>query len=396
MRFHVLLLVNSYVTAHDPRRGAKFKLHLEQYAKRSWNVGLLAAFQRDVPFWECLRHGSLILHESHFDRPVVRNCAVHTLGPTLSRFYQIVRLRPQSDSAVQSYINAYGTPDLIHAHGSQYAGVVALRAKHRHGIPYVLTEHMSNYARRAVPETEMPLMRRVFREAFLRLPISKPAGNRIVEVVGDCFKPWLSIPNMLDIRQYSFQEEGPSENTAIRIFSASQLVAKKNFDLLIKAFAVAFQTDEAATLRIAGDGPERANLVRLAHNLGIEDKVQFLGYIPRRKVAYELKKCSFYVISSTFETFAIPVIEAHACGKPVISTMCGGPEGMINDSNGILIPPNDAEALAGAMRVMASRLKHFDSRAISAAVKRTYSPDAILDQLGPVYEAAVSGKPFMP
>lgn len=386
MRQHILLLVNSYVTASDPRRGAKFELQLEAYARRGWNVGLLAAFQQDISLLDCLHRQSFILHERQFGRPVVRNCAPHTLRWFGRPLYRLEKRLALADTAVQSYIRTYGKPALIHAHGSQWSGAVALRTKQKYSIPYVLTEHMSNYARGAIAREYIPLMRQVFREASSRLPISQATGKEIETVLGAEVTPWTSVPNMVDIHLFRATTQPPGSAVFL---SVGRLDAIKGYDVLLDAFATAF-AGGPQRLRIGGDGPLRDQLEQQARKLDIGNQVAFLGHLSRSAISEELARASCYVLSSHTETFGIPVLEAHASGKPVIATRCGGPEALIDKSNGILIPPNDFMALAGAMRTMEELLDQFDPFAISDAAHASYSPDAILDQLAPVYEAAVS------
>lgn len=385
MHHHVLLLVNSYVTPKDPRRGAKFALQLESYARRGWNVGLMAAFQRDISLLECLRQRSFILHEQQFGRPVVRNCNAYTFGRFVRPLQRLETRIAYAVCSFESYMLAYGKPDLIHAHGSQWAGAVALQVKQKHEIPYVLTEHMSNYARGSVVDEHIPLMRQVFKEAANRLPISHATGRAIENTLGAAARPWFPLPNMTDIRlfQASNLPSGPTV-----FVTAGRLHPVKGYDVLLDAFAIAF-AGGPQRLRIGGDGPLRGELERQALTLGIANQVVFLGQLSRSAVAEELSKASCYVLASHTETFGIPVLEAHASGKPVISTRCGGPEALIDESNGILVPPNDPLALADAMKAVEARLEQFDPILISNVVRKRYAPDAVLDQLAPIYETAV-------
>jgi glycosyltransferase involved in cell wall biosynthesis len=105
------------------------------------------------------------------------------------------------------------------------------------------------------------------------------------------------------------------------------------------------------TLVIAGDGPERAALGRQARELGLETRVRFPGSLSREQVLRLFRAADASVLSSAWENFPHTVVEALAVGCPVIATAVGGvPEVVRDGENGLLVPPGDASALAGAIR----------------------------------------------
>jgi glycosyltransferase involved in cell wall biosynthesis len=385
---HILLLVNSYVTDKDPRRGAKFRLQLKAYAKHGMSVGMVAIFQRNYSLADCLKNGGFLIRHEDFGKPVVRDCTRYALlrrVPFVGRADQSAWF---SVRAIKRYIKEFGIPDLIHAHGSQWAGVTAFAAKKRWNIPYVITEHMNNYVMGNVSKQLMPLMRRVFANADMRLPISRTAGERIEKILGNSFKPWTTVPNMLDVDLFYRNQHRNESNETPVFLSVSHLHSKKSFDVLLKAFAKVVANRDAM-LRIGGDGPERDRLHYLAAQLSIKNKVEFLGPLSRSEVAEEMANADVYVLSSQYETFGIPVVEAHASGLPVVSTRCGGPEDIVNESNGVLVETDDADALASGMELILSKLDSYDRDKIMNECRTGYSPDAVLNKLTHIYSDAI-------
>jgi len=128
-----------------------------------------------------------------------------------------------------------------------------------------------------------------------------------------------------------------------------RLHPNKGFDLLLEALA---ETREVR-LAIAGDGPLRAPLERLAGGLGIADRVSFLGW--REDVPELLAKADFLVCPSLLEPLGNVVIEAWSAGLPVVATASDGPVGLIEDEvSGLLVPlpgqpGGGPRALAGAI-----------------------------------------------
>jgi len=108
---------------------------------------------------------------------------------------------------------------------------------------------------------------------------------------------------------------------------------------------------EEVTLFLAGDGPERASLEFLAAELGLGERVRFLGAVGRREVLELFRAADVSVLSSAWENFPHTLVEALAVGTPVVATAVGGvPEIVRDGENGLLVPPGDPAALAAALR----------------------------------------------
>lgn len=153
-----------------------------------------------------------------------------------------------------------------------------------------------------------------------------------------------------DIKKRCREETGlaiPAD--AFIISTAGRLSMEKNIPLLFNAFAVLRQTEEARLL-IIGEGSEKESLRALAKKLGMADDVVFLGF---QENPYKyIKRSDVFVHTCLVEGFGNIIIEAMACGVPVIATDCPyGPREIIkNNENGVLVDMDDFEALAQAIR----------------------------------------------
>lgn len=128
---------------------------------------------------------------------------------------------------------------------------------------------------------------------------------------------------------------------------AGRLSIQKSLDILLRAVAAC----EGVALVLAGDGPERATLDALVVELGLGDRVRFLGAQPRETVLELLAAADAEVLSSGWENFPHSLIEGLAVGTPVIATGAGGVLEIVEDGeNGLLVPPGDHEAFAAAIR----------------------------------------------
>ncbi|MGE5838268.1 MAG: glycosyltransferase [Acidobacteriota bacterium] len=151
------------------------------------------------------------------------------------------------------------------------------------------------------------------------------------------------IPNGLDIQRFHGKVHGPIES----IIAVANLRPEKSHDILLEAFARS-TANRRLRLRVVGDGPCRAALERQARESGLGHRVEFLGH--REDVADLLALSGLFVLPSRSEAFPNSALEAMASGLPVIASAVGGLLDLIEDGrNGLLVPPGDADALAGAI-----------------------------------------------
>lgn len=123
----------------------------------------------------------------------------------------------------------------------------------------------------------------------------------------------------------------------------------KRVDVVIRAFAELNVPE--AMLEIAGTGDYRASLERLVKSLGLGDRVKFLGFIPEEEKVHLLRRAWATALASPKEGWGISNLEAAACGTPVIAANSAGiRESVIDGETGFLVPQEDADAMAAAMR----------------------------------------------
>lgn len=145
------------------------------------------------------------------------------------------------------------------------------------------------------------------------------------------------VPNGVDMPCMPSRDEG-------FILSLCRMVRTKGLEFLVQAMQ-----DVEGRLVMAGDGPERERLMRMARKLGVKDKIDFPGKVSEKEKADLLASCSIFVLPSLFESYGIAAAEAMSYGKPVVATMVGGLPEVVGDA-GILIPPKDSVAIAKAIR----------------------------------------------
>ncbi len=129
---------------------------------------------------------------------------------------------------------------------------------------------------------------------------------------------------------------------------------RKGVEYLIKAFASLPKQLGGGALVLVGDGPLESKLRRLSKELGVEDRVRFSTMVPENLLPTYYHACDALVLPSTYEPLGIVLLEAMACGKPVIATKVGGIPEIVDGEVGFLVEPRSIEALSAAMEAIAS------------------------------------------
>jgi glycosyltransferase involved in cell wall biosynthesis len=269
-----------------------------------------------------------------------------------------------------------------------YANLAALAARRLSGValPVVLSEHnpISLTCRN-------PRRRRVFLPGLVRA--FYPRGDAIVAVsegVADDLAGFVPLPRArIDAIHNPIVTAGLAARAAellddpwLRpgeppvVLGVGRLAVQKDFATLLRAFA-RVRAERAARLVILGEGDRRPELERLARDLGVATDVRLAGFV-ENPLAY-MRRAAVFALSSIYEGFGNVVVEALACGCPVVSTDCpGGPAEILGHGRfGRLVPVGDASALGAALRdaIAAPR----DAEALMARA-RDFSADTIADR----------------
>lgn len=167
------------------------------------------------------------------------------------------------------------------------------------------------------------------------------------------------------------------------LLAVARLDVQKGLDVLLSAAAGLSD----ARVVVAGEGSERIELERQAAALGLGERVLFLGY--RTDIPALLAASDVFVLPSRFEGSSLAVLEAMAAGKAVVSSSIGGTnELIVSGESGVLVPPDDIEALSCALRGLLDdgELRARLGAAASARVDRLFTASAMALRVTAVYE----------
>jgi glycosyltransferase involved in cell wall biosynthesis len=312
-------------------------------------------------------------------------------------------LRPAQLAALARILRVH-RPDIVHAHGSRAALFARLADCHAvsrcvytlHGIH--VAQAGSPVRRRALLCVERVLRARTAR--FVAVCASDAAkGARLgvltaekTEVVHN----GVESPTPAD--GTSFLDEsgavlGHGEDEHLLVLSVGRLHEQKDHDTLLRAWKLVHAHAPDARLALVGDGPLRRDVLEAIRREGLESSVALLP--PRPDIAPAYAAADVFVLSSRWEGLPLVVLEAMAYGLPVVATRVDGvPEAVADGYNGLLVPPGDPRALAGAIvRDLSDR----DARIRMGAagrerVEREFTLGRMVDGVAAVYrEVAGSG-----
>jgi glycosyltransferase involved in cell wall biosynthesis len=283
--------------------------------------------------------------------------------------------------------------DLIHANFVFPDGWVAARLGRRFGVPVIISEQafwrpwMDHYAtvrRQAVWAA---------RESMFVVAVSRALRDSIAHFTGESEKLKV-IPNVVDGSIFAPAQNG-RRSAEDRILFVGIMRLVKGVDVLLKAMRILVDRGRDVKLAIVGESfyeNYRRDLQlfeRLMKDLQLESRVQFLGPKSPTEVAAEMQASALVVLPSRRETFGVVLAEALACGTPVVATRCGGPEDIVNDQVGVLVPPEDSEALARGIEHVLDNRASYDPAKLRAYSLEKFGAETVGRSLAALYREAL-------
>jgi teichuronic acid biosynthesis glycosyltransferase TuaC len=167
--------------------------------------------------------------------------------------------------------------------------------------------------------------------------------------------------NGADIHLFQTTSTKP-DDTVFTILSVGRLVPVKGYQILLTAFARLYkQLNQLATLILVGEGPLRGALAQQATDLGIFDAVEFVGAVKHEKTVSYYQRAHVFCLPSFSEGSPTVIIEAMACGIPIVASDVGGVGEIVSPETGILVPPGNPELLCEALLQAKGRIWNGDA-----------------------------------
>jgi len=292
--------------------------------------------------------------------------------------------------------------DLIHAHFIYPDGVIASRVGRALGIPVMTSEHafwtpwlVDRPRVGAQVGAALPGIQLVTAVSqFLREAIDRYAAGRVITDI---------LPNVVDDGVFTPSPkpgaEAPRRDPNELLYVG--LIRKfKRVDVLIRALAEVRRALPQIHLRILSAnafrayGADRREVRSLISSLGLESAVRVVNGADPEGVADAMRRCGLVVVSSTRrETFCSVAAEALACGTPLVSTRCGGPEEFVTEDDGVMVAPDDPSALAAGIIEAMGRRETFDAARMHARIAARFGRTAWCERAMATYERVAACGP---
>jgi glycosyltransferase involved in cell wall biosynthesis len=261
--------------------------------------------------------------------------------PFISQFRKRQLLIAAFDKGYSHILLSQGRVDLIQLNVIMPNGLGALHLSKKFNLPLVINEGWTGYME------EDGNYKGFFQKYFTRKIVKR--ATHIMPVSESLMKEMLRhklsgsytiVPNVVNTER--FVPISAAKDEVTRLIHISTLdQAQKNVQGIIHAFANALRKNQKMQLTIVGEGEHKEYLEKLVDQQKLSDKISFKGVVLGPDMVQEINKHDALLMFSNFESFGVVVAEAMACGKPVITSDCGGLTTSINETYGYKVEPRN-------------------------------------------------------
>jgi len=311
--------------------------------------------------------------------------------PLYSHSLKLLRYLLAWKKALHIYSQKKGRPDIIHSAIVWPASIIARYLKYSWKTPYIISEHWTGY----LPEDGRYkgfLMRLLSRITIKNASSVVTDSNRLKDRMQELglTNTYYSIPNVVDVMQFNIPQT-IQENKSINFIHISSFdEEQKNVSGIIRTFAKVHADYPNVTLTLIGDGEKKIFLQELSESLKLKDFVKFTGLKIGNELVELIQSSSAFILFSNYENMISVMLEAMACGIPVIGTRTGDVPDVINSKNGVLVDARNEDQLKDAMVSIIKNKGQFNSQEIRNSVINKVSPDEIAKQYLAVYNSVLN------
>lgn len=328
-------------------QGDKITSVIVYYNTNCMNVPVIRSAIRFFRFWNSLRKGYFLLKERH------------------------------------------GKFDLVHLNVIHPAGVFALWLNLFHQLPYILTEHSSHFINNNF--NNFSLFQKIYQRIVIRFAkkittVSKTQGETMVRL--GLLQRYLVIPNVINTEIFKPNlSKKKTEDHKIRILHVSNLQHWKGLGNILRALQKVSLYRQDFIFYIVGGEANKSYYESLAKELNILGSfVVFEGYRTESEISDYMQRSDFFILNSESESFCCVMLEAMACGLPIVAPNCGAIPENLNDQRGLLIPDRKVESLMLGINFMLDHFSEYSTEKLFKFVDEQYTPQKIGKQFSDLYK----------
>ena len=346
----------------------------------------------DVIFFVRDKEGSITRNilKQDFEKGQLRETIVYYYAGNkrsglVSKLFAAKRFQKIYQKVIKDYLEKNGLPDLVHVHTGMKAGLIALWLKKKKNLSYLLTEHWTGFVDSQGDNFEaLPFyVRQLWKKVVDNATAVSTVSNFLKEAVRKRFvhSKISVIPNVVNTNIFHPDHNAfPAKAYFVHI---SGMDERKNPGEILKAFRLVLQKYPDATMDMYGcTHPE---IISEKDQLNLGNAVRIYSEVPQEQLATQLQKATALILYSSVETFGCVVIEANACGTPVIAGDIPVMHEIINaGKNGTFATLSNPAALADAMIQMIEN-NNFDRSMIASSTSQNYSYQVIANRFSNWY-----------
>ncbi|PKP47623.1 MAG: hypothetical protein CVT92_16800 [Bacteroidetes bacterium HGW-Bacteroidetes-1] len=380
-KIHVLFLAKWYPSKYDPMLGLFVQRHAEAAAIHNQVSVVYAHLSND----KLKSKFEVDANNDHsiFTVKVYYQSAETCLSPW-NKLLNLIRFYTAIGIGIRHVKQVKGSFDLIHVHVLTRLALVAYWFQLFYQIPYMVTEHWSRY----LPVRNefhgffrKMLTKMVVKRARIVTTVTQNLANAMQQH-GLKSSHYFILPNVVDVNLFKPVEKKNKKPRFIHISCFED--RSKNISGLLRVSARLKELDADFECILIGEGMDDAFLKDYALSLGLDgSNIRFTGLLEGVDLAETLAFGDFLVLFSNYENLPVVILEAFACGLPVVSTSVGGIPEMVNTSNGLLVKAGDEEGLLQAIVHLKNKVSDYNSDEIRALVVNKNSKESVglfLDQ----------------
>lgn len=283
-------------------------------------------------------------------------------------------------------------PDLIHAHLAYPDGLAAAHLGRRLGCPVIISVHGHDV--RELPDAN-PRWRRLVAAALEAssavIASSADVRTRLLDL-GTPESKIHFVPQGVDCQLFRPDATRTPGDGGWQLLYVGRFDTRKGLEVLLEAIPLLRRRDDLRLKLIGGSPVSGATDAFRAHvdRLELTDCVEFADQLPWTAMPAQMAAADLLVLPSFYDSFGIVLIEAMACGLPVVATRCGGPEDIVVDEVGKLVKVGDAESLAAGIEAVLDRYDQYDREEIRRRAEERYDYRRLAARIVEIYQKTIN------
>lgn len=376
-----------YPTTHDPSSGIFIQKEANMLAS-IYEIAVWIPAVRAFPWQKQYQRSIDPVPESFDVNRVIYFSIPRRLLPTIT-------INNLSTALIQSLSSSEA--DIIHLHWLFPAGLCIPKIKRALNKPIVLTLHGGDWYSNQNRGYDA-LIKNALEHADRIICVGKQLTNDVVDTYPNLLQKTHHLPHGIDCTKFipvsdseqrSIKRELKWRNNYKHILCVANFYQAKGVELLVEAFGKMNKVDHTHLHLVAPrrDRNIEKTILQLIDRYNLKSNISIYPSMSEDELIKKYRAADFLVSSSRKEGFGLAIAEAIACGLPVLATKSGGPQEIVDQSNGILVDTDNINALSNGLNYMINHFSEYSPTELHHSILNRFSTQAKLDKLDAIYSS---------